>query len=346
MTRVNVWLDACNTSDSIRIHLITQKTATAQVSISLSPSSTTAARHFHISLSSSTSPFPSSVHGHRIPSVLLSRHFIPPQYPSVLLRRTLSFRKPIMDSGRIATAEQRIATDQWDIDAWQILLTEVEKSPFSDAKPIYERLVVHFPPIGKFWKSYAEHLIREDADKYDDIRTIYERAAKSAPTSVDLWLSYISFASSLALKVPGSKWESDAIAVYERAIAVAGLDLNAHPLWSHYIDFLKNHTTQSDSHRREALRRVYQRAVMIFHLAHLLYLCHVSLCTERASLHSRIIYPLDPFQINEKRTFPRKRMVAASLLFSPRILDENTCLAFVLVCRIVAYQCQSLGSVL
>lgn len=182
-----------------------------------------------------------------------------------------------MDSDRIAIAEQRIAADQWDIDAWQILPAEVEKSSFSDAKPLYERLVAHFPPIGKFWKSYAEHLIREDADKHDDIRTIYERAVKSAPTSVDLWLSYVSFASSLAVKVPGSKWESDAITVYERALAVAGLDLNAHPLWSHYIDFLKSHSTQSDSHRREALRRVFQRAVMIFHLAHLPFILATSL---------------------------------------------------------------------
>lgn len=175
---------------------------------------------------------------------------------------------PNMDSSRVSVAEQRIAADQWDIDAWQILAVEAEKSPFSAAKPIYERLVAQFPPIGNFWKSYAEHLIREDAENHDEIRTIYERAVKSAPTSVDLWQSYLSFSSSLALKVPGSKLESNAIFVYERAIATAGLDLNAHPLWSHYIDFLKNHTTQSDSHRRDALRRVYQRAVMILHLIH------------------------------------------------------------------------------
>lgn len=168
-----------------------------------------------------------------------------------------------MQNARAAEGERRVAADQWDIDGWQMLAAEAEKATFTDAKPIYERLVSQFPPIGRFWKSYAEHLARGESSDPEHVKALYERAVQEAPTSIDLWRSYISFSSSLAVKTPGSKLENDAIAVYEKALVATGLDLNSNPIWSHYIDFLKKHTTLSDNQRRDALRRVYQRAVMI-----------------------------------------------------------------------------------
>ncbi|KAI0567708.1 cleavage stimulation factor 77 [Gracilaria domingensis] len=166
-----------------------------------------------------------------------------------------------MDSARAADGERRVANDQWDIDGWHILASEAEKCSFQVAKPVYERLVKQFPPIGKFWRSYAEHLTREQPENHTDITAIYDRAVKSAPTSIDLWRSFLKYVSARAAEIPGSKLESDAIAVHERAVKCAGLDLNAHSLWTHYIDFVKKQTMLSDSQRRDALRRVYHRAV-------------------------------------------------------------------------------------
>ncbi|CAN8067334.1 unnamed protein product [Agarophyton chilense] len=166
-----------------------------------------------------------------------------------------------MDSARAADGERRVATDHWDIDGWHILASEADKVSFDAAKPVYDRLVQQFPPIGKFWRSYAEHLAREQPENHDAITAIYDRAVKSAPTSIDLWRSYLAYVSARAAEIPGSKLESDAIAVHERAVKCAGLDLNAHPLWTHYIEFVKKQTMLSDSQRRDALRRVYQRAV-------------------------------------------------------------------------------------
>lgn len=202
-----------------------------------------------------------------------------------------------METPRARDGERRVAADKWDIDGWQMLASEAEGVPFATAKPVYERLVSHFPPVGKFWKSYAEHLIRETPDDHDGAKEIYDRAVAAAPTSIELWRSYINFTSSLAIKVPGSKLETDALAVYERAIASAGLDLSANPLWSHYVDFLKKHATLSDSHRRDALRRVYQRAVMTFtSFLSLILIYGVSLIDQ----HSRHNLPLSTLVIKEK----------------------------------------------
>lgn len=192
-----------------------------------------------------------------------------------------------MDSPRARDGERRVVADKWDIDGWQMLASEAENVPFATAKTVYERLVSQFPPIGKFWKSYAEHLIRENPDDQEGAKTIYDRAVMAAPTSIELWRSYIGFTSSLAIKVPGSKLETDSIAVCERAIAAAGLDLNANPLWSHYIDFLKRHATLTDNHRRDALRRVYQRAVMTFTSFFLLIFIYRVSLIDHTSPHSR-----------------------------------------------------------
>lgn len=173
-------------------------------------------------------------------------------------------RENAMQTPRASEGERRVAADQWDTDGWQILATEAEKVSFADAKPVYERLVTQFPPVGRFWRSYIEHLAREGSADPENVKALYERAVEAAPTSIDLWRSYVTFCTSLAVKVPGSKLEADALAVHEKALLACGLDLNANPLWSQYIDFLKNRTTLSDSQRRDALRRVYQRSVMTF----------------------------------------------------------------------------------
>lgn len=169
-----------------------------------------------------------------------------------------------MDSARAADGQRRVAADQWDIDGWHILSSEAEKAPFDAAESVYETLVKQFPPIGKFWRSYAEHLTREQPNNHEAIVSLYDRAVKNAPTSIELWRSYLAYVSARAAEIPGSKHESDAIVVHERAVKYAGLDLSAHPLWTHYIEFVKKQTMLSDSQRRDALRRVYQRAVMNF----------------------------------------------------------------------------------
>lgn len=222
-----------------------------------------------------------------------------------------------METERAQIGEKRVTADQWDVDGWQMLASEAQKSPLELAKPVYERLVTQFPPFGKFWKLYAEHLSKETPENHDDIQKVYERAVKVAPTSIDLWLSYVSFASSLARDEPGSKMEAEAIKVYERALTAAGLDLAAIPLWSHYLDFVKNHTTQSDIHRRDALRRVYQRAVMIFILIPSLYLR---------------THPPAPFaylgiraqMARSKLSFKKEHILLLRRLFSLPPLDSNT----------------------
>lgn len=171
-----------------------------------------------------------------------------------------------MDSSPSALAERRVQADPWDVDSWNLLLQHAERSNFSTAKPIYERLVARFPPVGAFWRDYAQRLAADAPHESVAIIQLYERAITRAPSSIDLWRSYNAYMQSLiSLPASPATIEADAIAVHERALSAAGLDLNANVLWSQYIELVSNHASMSDAHRSDALRKIYQRAVMPLH---------------------------------------------------------------------------------
>lgn len=175
----------------------------------------------------------------------------------------------MMESPRVKEAEHRLTVEPWDVDAWMILFSEAQQAPFADAKPVYERLVEQFPPSGKIWRTYAEHMTRDTLQEADNdvapIIALYDRGVRDAPTSVELWHSYISFMSNQATKALATgtlALEADALAVHERAISAAGMDVKADVLWNQYFTFLTSFTSLTDTQRREALRRLHQRAVM------------------------------------------------------------------------------------
>lgn len=181
-----------------------------------------------------------------------------------------------MDTPRARDAERRVAADPWDADAWMMLSSEAERVPLVAAKPVYERLVTRFPPVGRFWLCYAQHVARDTTSSPEDVIAVYQRAVTHAPTSIDLWRNYLTFISSRPQTDSSSTQEASALSIYEDAIKFAGLDLSSNLLWVQFIDFVTKQTSMSDSQRRDYLRRVYQRAVMKLHIVplFLLFLSH------------------------------------------------------------------------
>lgn len=176
-----------------------------------------------------------------------------------------------MDTPRAKEVERRISADPWDIDGWNMLAIEAQRASFDVAKPVYERLVSQFPPAGKFWRMYAEHSAREDTRDATEVIEIYDRAVSDAPTSIDLWISFVTYVTNQVIQSSTPSLEAQVLAIYERALATVGLDVKAEPLWSLYINFVANHATLSDAQRQDELRRIYQRAVMLCTLSYFLY---------------------------------------------------------------------------
>ncbi|GAB0492691.1 hypothetical protein MMPV_003960 [Pyropia vietnamensis] len=112
-----------------------------------------------------------------------------------------------------------------------------------------------FPTAGNKWRALADATDRL-GDKAATTR-VYERGVVTARASVDLWRAYTSHA---AAELP----HAAATAVFEAAVHAVGLDPGAHPLWVAFIDHVRAAPAQStvaDSHKRDALRRAFQRAV-------------------------------------------------------------------------------------
>jgi cleavage stimulation factor subunit 3 len=51
-----------------------------------------------------------------------------------------------------------LATEEnpFDMDAWNILLRELQTRKIDDVRPLFEKLVKIFPSTGRFWKMYIE----------------------------------------------------------------------------------------------------------------------------------------------------------------------------------------------
>jgi len=44
----------------------------------------------------------------------------------------------------------------FDLDAWNILIRELQNRKVEEVRPIFEKLVKTFPTTGRFWKVYIE----------------------------------------------------------------------------------------------------------------------------------------------------------------------------------------------
>mmetsp|Transcript_4442 Transcript_4442/g.13474 ORF Transcript_4442/g.13474 Transcript_4442/m.13474 type:complete len:743 (+) Transcript_4442:166-2394(+) len=210
-----------------------------------------------------------------IPGQQLGDGFRPPSPPTINQSRK---------SRGVANAESRIASDPWDWEAWQSVLADAQSLPFLEAQPVFERVVAQFPSYARAWKQYAESAIRRveelkraleptpgtsslpsemmpaaivsvPEDQQPD--TIFERAFHFCKTSVDLWRFYLSYARSC-------KTRDEITRAYERALSHCGLEPSSYMIWRDYIDFIAQSPASGsaeEQHRREHLRKVYQRAV-------------------------------------------------------------------------------------
>lgn len=143
----------------------------------------------------------------------------------------------------------------WDVDAWAQYAAQATSQPPAVAVAMLEAVVEAFPTAGNKWRALADATDRL-GDKAATTR-VYERAVLPARASVDLWRAYTAHAA-------GVGPHAVATAVFEAAVHAVGLDPAAHPLWAAYIEHVRAapaHSTLADSHKRDALRRAFQRAV-------------------------------------------------------------------------------------
>eukprot|EP00252_Welwitschia_mirabilis_P003377 TRINITY_DN13455_c0_g1_i2.p1 TRINITY_DN13455_c0_g1~~TRINITY_DN13455_c0_g1_i2.p1 ORF type:complete len:421 (+),score=95.39 TRINITY_DN13455_c0_g1_i2:408-1670(+) len=159
-------------------------------------------------------------------------------------------------------ARERVLVDHYDVDAWDIIAGEAQLRPILESAPIYEQLLAVFPTAAKYWKQYVEAYMAANND--DAVKQIFSRCLLNC-LHVGLWRSYIRFICKVNENRAADGQEETRIA-YEFMLSHIGTDIAAGSLWMDYIAFLKSlpaSTMQEESLRMTAVRKAYQRAILI-----------------------------------------------------------------------------------
>uniref|UniRef100_A0A8C4R4R7 Cleavage stimulation factor, 3' pre-RNA, subunit 3 n=1 Tax=Eptatretus burgeri TaxID=7764 RepID=A0A8C4R4R7_EPTBU len=136
--------------------------------------------------------------------------------------------------------------NDFDIDAWSILIREAQNQPIDRARRTFERLVTQFPNSGRYWKTYIE-------------AELFQRCLMKV-LHIDLWKCYLSYVRDTKGKL--SSFKEKMAQAYDFALDKIGMDIMSYPIWVDYINFLKGVEavgSYAENQRITAVRRVYQR---------------------------------------------------------------------------------------
>jgi len=167
---------------------------------------------------------------------------------------------------RLVAAEERVAQDKYDVDAWLLLVSWASRQELPEASHVYERLLEVFPTASRQWKAYLDMAVAErDAAL---IKSICDRCLLACP-DVELWLSYIASQRLMAqaLVAQGQVVSEHELLeeAYEFAVKHVGADPYALPLWKGYLQVVQSapaNTPYEENQKIVKARKVFQRAVV------------------------------------------------------------------------------------
>ncbi|XP_065317530.1 cleavage stimulation factor subunit 3-like isoform X4 [Gordionus sp. m RMFG-2023] len=160
-------------------------------------------------------------------------------------------------SERINKASNKIDTDPYDIESWNILLKDAKTKSIETARETFERVITQFPNQGKFWKIYIEKELK--AKNYENVEKLFQRSLVKI-LNIDLWICYLNYVKQAKANQPGFK--EKLAQAYEFALEKIGLDYRSYPIWSGQIDFLKTIDavgSYAENQRIAAIRKIYHK---------------------------------------------------------------------------------------
>ncbi|XP_021945266.1 protein suppressor of forked [Folsomia candida] len=155
-----------------------------------------------------------------------------------------------------------LATEEnpFDMDAWNVLLRELQTRKIEDVRPLFEKLAKIFPTTGRFWKMYIEQEMK--ARLYDKVEKLFTRCLIKV-LNIDLWRLYLQYIRESKAALP--TYKEKMAQSYDFALDKIGMDIQSFSIWNDYANFLKSveaSGSYAENQRISAVRKVYQKAVM------------------------------------------------------------------------------------
>lgn len=151
--------------------------------------------------------------------------------------------------------------NKYSVESAETLANEALRLPILEAVPVYEQLLSTFPTAAKYWKQYLEAHMAVNND--DATKQIFSRCLLNC-LQIPLWRCYIRFIRKVNEK-KGLEGQEETRKAFDFMLSYVGADIASGPVWMEYISFLKSlpaQTTQEESQRMTAVRKVYQKAIV------------------------------------------------------------------------------------
>ncbi|CAH8252663.1 unnamed protein product [Arabidopsis lyrata] len=151
--------------------------------------------------------------------------------------------------------------DKYNVEEAEALAKRALHLPIAQATPIYEQLLSLYPTSARYWKQYVEAHMAVNND--DATKQIFSRCLLTC-LQVPLWQCYIRFIRKVYDK-KGAEGQEETTKAFEFMLNYIGTDIASGPIWTDYITFLKSLPAlnlNEDLHRKNALRKVYHRAIL------------------------------------------------------------------------------------
>ncbi|KAH0990716.1 hypothetical protein GBA52_002199 [Prunus armeniaca] len=162
---------------------------------------------------------------------------------------------------RVGDQDRKLVDDKYNVEATESLANEALHLPISEAAPIYEQLLTVFPTAAKYWKQYVEAQMVVNND--EATKQIFSRCLLNC-LQIPLWRCYIRFIRKVNDK-KGVEGQEETRKAFDFMLSYVGADIASGPVWMEYITFLKSLpalSTQEESQRMIAVRKVYQKAIV------------------------------------------------------------------------------------
>ncbi|KIP07568.1 hypothetical protein PHLGIDRAFT_105533 [Phlebiopsis gigantea 11061_1 CR5-6] len=151
-----------------------------------------------------------------------------------------------------------------DPDAWLRLVDVAEEGKDYDrVNETFEALLGAFPNSPQTQIEYIKHVLESSSStKYQYAEGLFKRFLKTSPF-VELWKHYLRYVQQMN---PSPATKDTVRKAYEFALTHIGHDKDSSPIWTEYIQLLKQAdaaTTWDESQKMDAVRKAYQRAIQI-----------------------------------------------------------------------------------
>ncbi|XP_022256823.1 cleavage stimulation factor subunit 3-like [Limulus polyphemus] len=161
---------------------------------------------------------------------------------------------------RVKKAEKHLEDNQYDVDAWSVLIRDVQNKKIEEARELYEKLVSQFPNAGRYWKLYIENEMK--AKNFERVEKLFQRCLIKV-LNIDLWRCYLNYVKETKGSLPS--YREKMAQAYDFALDKMGMDILSYPIWNDYITFLKSVEavgSYAENQRITAVRKVYQRGIV------------------------------------------------------------------------------------